>query len=810
MNFNDKWNKLNIAMGALLNYAAVLGMVTVFLSAFEIKLMGDMHYLYWLVIALAGYAAFNYTGRRVKNIIIVILAAAGVLTGIIAYSFLYYSFLGLVNDMKIGAEFEKAIASGLFLQYVFTVAAVLITYFVASGKKAAAVAVSMLGLIPCIIYDRLPDSFSLMLLILFVLVLSVWDRVQALYPAIVASGVIVLYFLLIIIVPGDDFKGIGVRKGLEGLFGVTEKNENNTASGGSNIGELGAVDELKYNNIKMLTVTMGYSGNMYLRGASGGVYEDNSWKPLKDSSYEGYRQLFGVNDYGIDAYNQQSKLFSIINNDEALINQMFGSVDNYVSKVKQRKYIVNYENAVGREQWYMPYGNAYYVSAKSEPDGYPVNCKNGYIEGEQYIYSDIDYDALKTFVEEYSGSSIAMNKYVQWEKQYREFVYSTYLEVPSDVKMCLDSYKNKDGNSIPAVEAVNSLAALSDRLAYGELIKKYLADTCSYSLNPGKLPEGKDFICYFLSESNQGYCTYFASTAVMILRNAGIPARYVTGYTVNSSDGSGVNQEIRRNIAGNGYNESYSGSVVDVYDSAAHAWAEIYMDGYGWVPLEFTPGYRNEEKEDSGNVVEAPDEGFDFELPNENNSGTVANPVPENKDYDTLEEYFENNKKVYMDMDIVFRILWKNFLKFLKCLAIVIVIMAVASVLVYIPSAVSAKKKEKLFRINRNNSAQQDAEQVKELFKYLDKLCRFLKVKRTDTMSGADFVRLMEAKYDYFKEAEVENVIYAIEKLSYGHGNIGMAEMKRVVDAMEYIHRASYRNLTLFKRLMYRFVWHLY
>lgn len=810
MNFNDKWKKLNIAVGAALDYAAVLGMITVFLSAFEIQMMGGMYYLYGLVIALTGYAAFNYASKKVKNIIIIIIAAAGALTGIIAGSFLYYSFLGLVNAMNIGTEFENAISPDFFLQYVFTVAAVLITYFAASGKKAAAVVISMLGLIPCIIFNRLPDSFSVMLLILFVLVLSVWDGLQALYPAIVAAGVMVLYLVLILIVPGDDFKGLNIQERISGLFGITEDAEKNIASGGSNVGELGAVDELKYSNIKMLTVTMGYSGSMYLRGASGSVYEDNAWKPLEDSSYEGYEQLFGVNDYGVDAYNQQSKFFSIINSDEALINQMFGGVENYLSLVKQRKYIVRYENVVDREQWYMPYGNSYYVSAKSEPDGYPVNCKNGYIEGEQYIYNDIDYDEIKAFVDGYSGGSSSMDKYVQWEKQYREFVYSAYLDVPSDVKTFLDNYKNNSGNSIPAVESVNLTASLSDRVAYGEIIKNYLEDTCSYSLSPGKVPEGKDFICYFLGESNQGYCTYFASTAVMILRNAGIPARYVSGYTINSKDAGSINQEIKRNVAGSSYGESYSASTADVYDSAAHAWAEIYMDGYGWIPLEFTPGYSNEEKEVSGDVTEVSDEGFDFELPDDNNSGTSVNPVQEQKDYDTLEEYFEDNKKVYMDMDIVFRILWKNFLRFLKALAEAAAITAVAAVIVYIPSAVSAKKKEKIFRVNKDNTAEQDAKQVMELFKYLDKLCRFLKVKRTDTMSGADFVKLMESKYDYFKEAEVENVIYAIEKLSYGHGNIGMAEMKRVVDSMEYIHKASYRNLNWFKKLLYRFVWHLY
>ena len=807
MNFNDKGRKLNIIVGAALDYVAILGMVTVFLSAFDIQLMGGMHYLYWLVIALVGYAVFNYTGKRAKSVIVVVLGVAGVLIGIVTGSFLYYSFLGLVNAMKIGTEFENAISPEFCLQYVFTIVAVLITYFAALGKKTATVIISMLGLVPCIVFNRLSDSFSLMLIVAFVLTMSVWDRVQAIYPAIVAIGVIVLYFLLIIIVPGDDFKGLDVRDKFKGLFGITEKIDNNVATGGTNVGKLGNVDEIKYGNIKMFTVTMGYSGNLYLKGAVGSVYEDNSWKPLKDSSYQGYEELFGINDYGVEAYNQQAKVISIINGDEALIEQMFGSVDNYLSAVKQRKYAVRYESGTDRSQWYMPYGNSYYVSAKNEPDGYPVNCKNGYIDGEQYIYANIDYDAFKSAIEGYSGSNNAMNKYVEWEKRYRKFVYSTYLEVPVQVKNCFENYTNVQGNVLPTATNVNSL---SERLEYSETVKKYLSASCSYSLSPGRVPEGEDFICYFLEDNKKGYCTYFASTAVMILRNAGIPARYVVGYSVNSSDGKGNNQEIRRNVAGKAYNESYSGSIVEVYDDSAHAWVEIYMDGYGWIPLEFTPGYSNVEDVSSGDVVKAPEEEFDFEVPDENEIGTVVNPVFEEKDYDTLEEYLRDNKNVYMDLNIVFKILWKNFIQLLKVLAIILAVAVVVSVILYIPSAVSAKRKEKLFRINKDNTADEDAQQVRALFEYLDKLCRFLKVRRTDTMSGADFVELIESKYDYFKDAGIENVIYAIEKLSYGHGNIGRAEMRRVVDAMEYVHNTSYKNLTLLKKLLYRFVWHLY
>ena len=65
-------------------------------------------------------------------------------------------------------------------------------------------------------------------------------------------------------------------------------------------------------------------------------------------------------------------------------------------------------------------------------------------------------------------------------------------------------------------------------------VKSYLERHTDYSLSPGKLPRGKDFIEYFLYENKRGYCAHYASAATMIFRAMGIPARYVEGYAVGS------------------------------------------------------------------------------------------------------------------------------------------------------------------------------------------------------------------------------------------------------------------------------------
>lgn len=102
-------------------------------------------------------------------------------------------------------------------------------------------------------------------------------------------------------------------------------------------------------------------------------------------------------------------------------------------------------------------------------------------------------------------------------------------------------------------------------------IMQYLRKSYPYELNVSKPPESRDFIDYFLFDEKKGYCTYFASTAVMLCRLEGIPARYVEGYSMESTKDS-------------------DGLYV-VKSSAAHAWCEVLVSAkYNlWARLECTP-----------------------------------------------------------------------------------------------------------------------------------------------------------------------------------------------------------------------------
>ena len=104
-------------------------------------------------------------------------------------------------------------------------------------------------------------------------------------------------------------------------------------------------------------------------------------------------------------------------------------------------------------------------------------------------------------------------------------------------------------------------------------IKNYLlSGKYKYSLTPGDIPKGRDAVDYFLFDHPEGYCTYFASAMTVLARAAGIPARYVEGFYVNSSN---LTQD----------------DIYTLRESDLHAWCEIYMEGLGFVTIEATAGF---------------------------------------------------------------------------------------------------------------------------------------------------------------------------------------------------------------------------
>ncbi len=196
-----------------------------------------------------------------------------------------------------------------------------------------------------------------------------------------------------------------------------------------------------------------------------------------------------------------------------------------------------------------------------------------YMYGGPVNYSYYDYFKYQTTMEESYKDGSAQTALAP----YRSFIDDYYNE-------CLDKYTYVPYENMPRLTKLCAEMNLTDINEITTFILYTLQNHASYSTTPGSVPNNKDTIEYFLFENHKGYCVHFATAAVLMYRLFGIPARYATGYVLNDTmftETGDAGAEIK-NAADYRYR-------ADVTDHNAHAWAEIFLKDYGWVPVEVTP-----------------------------------------------------------------------------------------------------------------------------------------------------------------------------------------------------------------------------
>lgn len=166
-------------------------------------------------------------------------------------------------------------------------------------------------------------------------------------------------------------------------------------------------------------------------------------------------------------------------------------------------------------------------------------------------------------------------------------------------------------------------------MALKEYLKQY-----TYTTSPGTLPKGRELSEYFLLESKQGYCTYFATALATMGRSLGIPMRYVEGAILDYKLMKGDERYIIRS-------------------SKAHAWAEAYFEGVGWVIFEATPGY------DVLSISSWPSEEMVAELKaRKQEEGLASKAMNQQQPNELAEAVLEIEKKQPIDMkDLINKLL---------------------------------------------------------------------------------------------------------------------------------------------------------
>lgn len=109
--------------------------------------------------------------------------------------------------------------------------------------------------------------------------------------------------------------------------------------------------------------------------------------------------------------------------------------------------------------------------------------------------------------------------------------------------------------------------SVSDTELVDRVLNKFSSDPYVYTLQPGTL-SGVDAMDEFMFQTRRGFCEHYAAAFVIMMRAAGVPARVVAGYL--GGEINPVNKTV----------------IVHQFD--AHAWAEVWLEGRGWVRVDPT------------------------------------------------------------------------------------------------------------------------------------------------------------------------------------------------------------------------------
>lgn len=99
-------------------------------------------------------------------------------------------------------------------------------------------------------------------------------------------------------------------------------------------------------------------------------------------------------------------------------------------------------------------------------------------------------------------------------------------------------------------------------------VHHFFTEGFSYSLQLGDSESFSKALEDFLFENRSGHCELYATATTLLLRNLGIPSRYVTGFAVLEN--------------------SWLEKKYVIRERHAHAWSEAYVDGH-WVIVDTTP-----------------------------------------------------------------------------------------------------------------------------------------------------------------------------------------------------------------------------
>lgn len=292
---------------------------------------------------------------------------------------------------------------------------------------------------------------------------------------------------------------------------------------------------------------------VYIKNYIGTVYntKDEQWESVSDRRME---DIYGTW--------QSSSQWSYDEAKQILAKQLYRCLD-LLSETPECVYEITDKTFYQKCTW-VPYG--------VDTDGLMPDGDRIFKPSAQFHFDGYQMSDSRELMENFESGMVDPEA-EQLIDDYTAYVYDTCLDVPEGMNALAKRYRQ-----------LYDIYGDMDDSQWLTVIQEDLAQNCKYEkYDLEEVSSESNLIDDFYGRQKKGYCIHFASAGVMLLRMAGIPARYVTGYVAWPEDFSYDNEK-------NQYH-------ADITGYRGHAWIEVYdADSGVWLPVDMTPagGARNQ------------------------------------------------------------------------------------------------------------------------------------------------------------------------------------------------------------------------
>lgn len=423
---------------------------------------------------------------------------------------------------------------------------------------------------------------------------------------------------------------------------------------------------------------------------------------------------------------------------EEVKNLLYQTLKKFVQE--ETLYIENV--GANQEYKYIPYGG-YYTEEDEIVD-------DMYVKGAEKSY-EVPYCPLVSIhVQELEKIETPL------ESSYLEYVWKRDTQVPKRMEQ---SFADEVGKYVMA----------RDNAGIMQEVRETLERQASYSLHPGKTPKGKDVAEYFYFENKKGYCEHFATVATLMLRMKGIPARYVAGYVVKPSAFVKNDEEMYEAV---------------VTGASAHAWAEAYVQGVGWIPVETTPGYSENSRIETEEQTAA-------QQPQQDEPQQEAHVEQEKEETDAKQNTVEGGGTKENENEA------SGLSRYILLGMVMIILLTVAALIV--GRRIWIQKK---WKIGRKKGY---GDRLRALFYSMCELLALAgKIKKSETVDEGFVQKLCEA-YPSIPKAEAQQVLELVYRESFGNEKIQKEEYQMCQKLYQQIKKEVSVDISFWKKIWWKY-----